>query len=66
MSLLDWKCLFFSSSIFREAEQMKLLYETLNQASLIDSNRLYNFGQRGIPTLEPRRSNPLDRYQLSE
>ncbi len=51
---------------FREAEQMKLLYETLNQASLIDSNRLYHHGIRHYSPLEPRRSNPLDRYQLPE
>jgi len=45
---------------------MKLLYETLNQASLIDSNRLYHHGIRHYSPLEPRRSNPLDRYQLPE
>jgi hypothetical protein len=51
---------------FREAEQMKLLYEKLNQASLLGSNRLYNHGIRHYSPLEPRRSNPLDRYQLPE
>jgi hypothetical protein len=45
---------------------MKLLYDTLNQASLIDSNRFYNHGLRDIPVLEPRRSNSIDRYQLSD
>jgi hypothetical protein len=45
---------------------MKLLYETLNQASLIDSNRLYSHYNREYSPLEPRRSNPLDRYQLPE
>jgi hypothetical protein len=45
---------------------MKLLYETLNQASLTDSNRFYDLTLRGISPLEPRRSHPLDRYQLSE
>jgi len=45
---------------------MKLLYETLNQGSLIDSNRFYNRAIRGRLALEPRRSNPLDRYQLTE
>lgn len=52
-------------SIFREAEQMKYLYETLNQASLAGSNRYYQSKiERNLP-LEPRRSNPLDRYPLS-
>ncbi|CAF0802048.1 unnamed protein product [Rotaria sordida] len=50
----------------REAEQMKLLYETLNQASLLDSNRLIHRGIRECSPLEPRRSNPLDRYQIAE
>ncbi|CAF2530182.1 unnamed protein product [Rotaria sp. Silwood2] len=50
----------------RETEQMKLLYETLNQASLLDSNRLYHRGIREFSPLEPRRSNPLDRYQIAE
>ncbi|UJR34105.1 hypothetical protein I4U23_021513 [Adineta vaga] len=50
----------------REAEQMKLLYETLNQASLIDANRLYKGAFRESSPLEPRRSNPLDRYLLQE
>jgi hypothetical protein len=46
---------------------MKLLYETLSHASsLTDSSRLYHYGVRDIPPLEPRRSNPLDRYQLPE
>lgn len=45
---------------------MKLLYETLNQASLVDSNRLYHHGIREFSPLEPRRSNPLDRYQVAE
>ena len=54
---------FFSS---REAEQMKLLYETLTQISLNDSNRLYHRGICDASRLEPRRSNPLDRYQLAE
>jgi len=45
---------------------MKLLYETLNQASLIDSNRLYSRDIQYYSPLEPRRSNPLDRYQLPE
>ncbi|CAF4655691.1 unnamed protein product [Rotaria sp. Silwood1] len=50
----------------RETEQMKLLYETLNQASLLDSNRLYHRGIGEFSPLEPRRSNPLDRYQVAE
>ena len=45
---------------------MKLLYDTLNQASLIDPNRLYHHSIREVSPLEPRRSNPLDRYLLSE
>ena len=45
---------------------MKLLYDTLNHASMIDSNRLYHRGIRHFSPLEPRRSNPLDRYQLPE
>ena len=45
---------------------MKLLYETLNQTSFIDSNHLYDRGIRESSPLEPRRSNPLDRYQLPE
>jgi hypothetical protein len=45
---------------------MKLIYETLNQASLLDSNRLYRRGIQDISRLEPRRSNPLDRFQLPE
>ena len=51
---------------YREAEQVKLLYETLNQASLLDSNRLYQCRTREFSPLEPRRSNPLDRYQTPE
>ncbi len=51
---------------YREAEQMKLLYETINQASLLDSNRLYQCGTREFSRLEPRRPNPLDRYSLPE
>ena len=45
---------------------MKLLYETLNQASFIDPNRFYTKGIRESSPLEPRRSNPLDRYLLQE
>jgi len=45
---------------------MKLLYETINQASLLDSNRLYQCGTREFSRLEPRRPNPLDRYPLPE
>jgi hypothetical protein len=45
---------------------MKLLYETLNQSSLVDPNRFYNYSIRDFSPLEPRRSNPLDQYQLSE
>ncbi len=53
--------------VYRETEQMKLLYETINQASLLNnSNRLYQCGTREFSRLEPRRSNPLDRYQLPE
>lgn len=50
----------------REAEQMKLLYETLNQISLNDSTRLCHRGLCDGTPLEPRRSNPLDRYHLAE
>ncbi|CAF1273526.1 unnamed protein product [Adineta ricciae] len=50
----------------REAEQMKLLYEALNQASFTDPNRFYAKGIRESSPLEPRRSNPLDRYLLQE
>ena len=53
-------------SPFSEAEQMKLLYETLNQISLNDSARLYHRGLCDGSPLEPRRSNPLDRYHLAE
>jgi hypothetical protein len=53
--------------LFREAEQMKYLYERLNQATLLnDSNRFYQRVNREFAPLEPRRSNPLDRYQLPE
>jgi hypothetical protein len=45
---------------------MKLLYETLNQVSLINANRPYEHGMDNCAPLEPRRSNPLDRYQLPE
>lgn len=46
---------------------MKLLYETLNQASLFDANNFSRHGNyRVYSPLEPRRSNPLDRYQLPE
>jgi len=45
---------------------MKLLYETLNQAALLGSNRLYQCGTRKFSRLEPRRSDLLDRYQLPE
>ena len=45
---------------------MKLLYEALNEASRVDFNRLYHRGIRDTSPLEPRRSNPLDRYQLPE
>ncbi|UJR13259.1 hypothetical protein I4U23_000280 [Adineta vaga] len=45
---------------------MKLLYETLNPALILDSNRLNRRGLQIIPPLEPRRSNPLDRYQLPQ
>ncbi|CAF1098541.1 unnamed protein product [Adineta steineri] len=50
----------------REAEQLKLLYETLNQASLLDPNRFYSRGIQKSSPLEPRRSNPLDRYFLQD
>ncbi|CAF3851043.1 unnamed protein product [Adineta steineri] len=50
----------------RETEQMKLLYETLNKAALANSHQFYQYGNPDIPRLEPRRSNPLDRYQLPE
>ncbi|CAF1397408.1 unnamed protein product [Adineta ricciae] len=50
----------------REAAQMKLLYETLHPAMILDSNRIYRHGMDFIPPLEPRRSNPLDRYQLPQ
>lgn len=45
---------------------MKLLYEVLNDASRNEFNRLQQLGFRGFSPLEPRRSNPLDRYQLPE
>lgn len=45
---------------------MKLLYETLNQISLNDSVRLCHRGLCDGTPLEPRRSNPLDRYHLAE
>lgn len=45
---------------------MKLLYEALNQSSLLDANRIYHYGFPNISPLEPRRSNPLDRYHLNE
>lgn len=45
---------------------MKLLYETLNQISLNDSARLCHRGLCDGTPLEPRRSNPLDRYHLAE
>ena len=49
----------------REAEQIKLLYETLNQTSFLDANRLYSITDRKFSQLEPRRSNPLDQYPSS-
>jgi hypothetical protein len=63
----DFFFVFIKMFVYRETEQMKLLYETINQASLLNnSNRLYQCGTREFSRLEPRRSNPLDRYQLPE
>ncbi len=49
---------------YREAEQIKFLYEALNQAPRFDAKRLYQSGIREFSRLEPRRSNPINRYQL--
>ena len=57
---------YFDFRFIREAEQMKLLYERLNQASSINSTRFHRRNPQEFSPLEPRRSNPLDRYQLSE
>jgi hypothetical protein len=45
---------------------MKILHETLNQAPLLNSNRLHQYRNREFSRLEPRRSNPIDRYQSPE
>jgi hypothetical protein len=45
---------------------MKLLYERLNRAALIDFDRFYQRVNHEFTPLEVRRLNPLDRYQLPE
>ena len=52
------------SPLRREAEQMKLLCETLSRTPFMGSNRSYPEDAREFSPLEPRRSNPIDRYQL--